>query len=199
MRKMKPISSTQMGSILGTLFGYSESDDLPNGTQLLTAYFNEATNYPANFTYDNAADFMTAMNATGGAGYDFVSLLGETLRNAEAAMSMSSSTAAIVALADSSQGTATGSQMINAVGGEGTNSINLAMAVPTVAAQTATQIATTAATAVEAVGTGALTALNWIQYWPYIAGGVALFAVYIFMKSEGKQVGAIHGAVKEIL
>jgi len=194
----------QFAGVLSSLFGYTQADDLPNGTTLLTAYFNEAVNYPDNFidpstgvVWDSAADFMAGLDAQ--LQYDYVSMVGETLRNAQAAMSMTSATNALIALADSTQGLATSTQIITTVGGVGTGSVNLTMAIPTVAAQTTVQVAETAGQAVEAVGTGALTALSWLQYWPYIAAGVGVLVLYFFFSAEGKETGKVSGAIKGIL
>lgn len=188
------------GSILGSIFGYTQSDDPANGLTLLTSYFNEATNYPDNFSYDNVQDFITAISTQ--LNEDFQSFVGQTYRLAQSAISLSQAQAQMVALADSTQGAANPSQITQAAGaiGAAANQVNLSQAIPTVTGQTAETVATQAAnvaanvgTAVESVGQGVIASVNMLQYLPYILLGAGALVLYVWSKTTASEVG---GAIK---
>ena len=177
-----------------SLFGSTTPADA--GATILQAYFNAASQF-STFEYPDYGSWMDYINVDLNQGPDFASDVGNLVLNNSASTTIGQATDRVVALANSSSGDASPSDIIGTAGGVGSSySPNILAAIPAVATSTATQIATGAVTGAEAVGNlaintakGAVSTVNILaslmNYLPIILVGAGALYLYSMRKEVG--------------
>jgi hypothetical protein len=169
--------------------GDQQSDDRTVGLRVLTAYYNEASQYPSTFPYTTFNDFLAWAELGSALATDIGTLIRQTSSNFT--NSESQATASVVALADQSQGQASQGNIMQAAGGQ--SNINWSSAAPVLALDIASATGTQALSVAQNVGTGALGTLNLLKYLPWIVLGYGALYVFSFGKSSGGSLGKAAG------
>lgn len=180
-----PILPTMSG--LSGLFDIFSSgpSDADVGNQVLSAYYNEAANFPEFSGYPTYEAWTTWLDSQVP---DFVTFIGNLVNMNVASTTPGDAATRLAQLANSSGGQANISAITSTAGGSG-NTVNYMAAIPEVAEQTAVGVVTTAANVAANVGGGVLDTLNLAKYLPWILGAAAGLYIYTMAKSSGKGVG----------
>lgn len=176
-----------MNGILDWLTGGGSDDSV--GLEVLSAYFNEAVKYPEfSFSdYDSWIAWATAQVP------DFQNFVGSLVNMNSASTTADQAATRLTALANNSGGQATLPQIVSSAGGNG-DSINWAVAIPSIATQTTADVAAYAATVAQNVGTGVMGTLSLVQYLPWILGGAAALYIFTIAKTQGGSLSRLTDA-----
>lgn len=179
-------------SYLGSIFDGASDEDV--GTQLLSAYYNEAIKSP-DFTYTTFDSWLTYLNSLVP---DYASLIGGLVKGNSASTTIDQAQNRLMQLADASSGQASVSQITATAGGSG-DTINYSAAIPEVALESATEAAQYAVQVAQDVGQGVSSTLSLVKYLPWILGGAAALYIFTMAKSQGKSVSKLFDAASERL
>jgi hypothetical protein len=178
---------------MGGLFDWlspSASSDPANGDLILKAYYDQASTYPG-FQYSDYATFQAYFE---GVDPGFTTDLGALVRMNYASTTVGQAQDREIALATASQGTANISDIIAAAGGKG-DTINWAVAIPVITAESGATAAaavetavTTAANVVTSAAEGAVSTANMLadilKYLPYVAVGGGVIFLWVLLKNR---------------
>jgi hypothetical protein len=170
-------SRGMLGFSLSDIFTSSDSPagDRDSGLRILRAYFDTSRNYPT-FIFADFNSFISSLEQK--TGYDFPSHVGELVRMNYASTTESEAARRVSALADSTQGQASASQMIASAGGKG-DTINLSAAIPEVASATGAELVSMT----QDIGAGLTGTIKALKYLPWILGvGAVIYIVFIAKK-----------------
>lgn len=189
------MASFSIPNIFSAISGGSDTDI---GSRVLQSYFAAAKMF-SNFAFGTFEEFAKYLNSK--AGYDFVSHVGEVIRDNYASTDESDAMARLNDLASKSQGAATVVQIMQAAGGSGT-SVNWSAGLPEIAANAGAEFVSVA----ENVGAGLLSTANAVKYLPYILGAAAVLFIVVKAKgpggrqaAKGREVSSSTGGLKGLL
>lgn len=156
-----------------------EVSDKAAGTQVLQAFYNEASQFPE-FTYGTYDAWLVWLNSKGVP--DFDAFVGELVKSNVASTTIEQAASRVADLANKTGGLASNTQIVSAAGGKG-DTINWSEAIPDIAYQSGVD----ALSAVQNVGEGVLATLNVTKYLPWILGaGGAIYLIFLAKSMGGK-------------
>lgn len=161
-------------------FSSEEADEVV-GQRLLSAYYNQAINFPE-FPWTSFDLWLAHLNSKVP---EFDKLVGELVKMNYASTTEAQAQDRLVELANQSAGEASPSQIVAVAGGKG-DSINWSAAIPEIASESAADVTAV----VQNVGKGVLGTLNMTKYLPWILLGAGALFIYT-------QGGAIKGVMEK--
>lgn len=162
-------------------FFSSTVSDKDAGTEVLKAYYDEASYFPE-FTYGSYEAWLIWLNSMGIPNFD--EFVGELVKANSASTTIAQAASRVADLANKSGGQATTSQIVSAAGGKG-DTINWSQAIPEIGYVTGSQLVESA----QNVGQGVLSTANLMRYMPWILGvGGTIYIIYL-AKSMGGGIG----------
>lgn len=158
---------------------FSSESPTQVGKDVVSAYFNEARNFPE-FPHKSYEAFLTYLNNKVP---DFEAFVGDLVLKNRASTTVGQAKSRLAMLANKSAGRATIPQLVQAAGGTGTT-VNWSAALPEVAKETAKEVTAT----VQSVGKGIVSTFKLAEYLPIILLAGGALAIYTYSSSAKKLV-----------
>jgi hypothetical protein len=168
-------------SFLDNIFGNS-IDSQTVGQKVLTAYYNEASNF-SEFTYPSYEAWMAFLVSRVD---DIVTVIGDLVIGNSASTTIGEAENRVASLANQSGGQATIQEIVSAAGGRG-DTVNWFEGAQDVISQTAQDAAQLAMDTAQNVGEGVISTTKLVKYLPWILGGAGV--LYIYFNAKGFKLG----------